>query len=124
MSKWTYDRERGASRPLVWLADGIRTPPFSPRARIEAGWLLRRLQEGERLPMPHSRPMPAIGRRCHELRVSDGDVDWRIFYRTDSDAVIVLDIVRKDRRTTRRGTIASCRARLQRYDEDRKGDPR
>jgi hypothetical protein len=41
----------------------IKTPPLSPEARIEAGLLLRRLQRGERLEMPHSRPMPVIGGR-------------------------------------------------------------
>ncbi len=58
-------------RPLVWLHGEVKTPPFSPTARIEAGVLLRRLQRGEFLPMPHSRPMPVIGPRCHELRIND-----------------------------------------------------
>jgi DNA-binding XRE family transcriptional regulator len=35
-------------------------------ARLEAGFLLRLLQRGEKIVMPHSRPMPSIGRRCHE----------------------------------------------------------
>src|SRR4051794_12960356 len=53
-------------KPLVWLAGEIKTPPFSVEARIEAGELLRRLQDGELLRMPHSRPMPSIGPRRHE----------------------------------------------------------
>lgn len=57
--------------PLVWFAGEIRTPPFSQAARIEAGLLLRRLQKGETLSMPHSRPMPSIGQRWHELRIHD-----------------------------------------------------
>ena len=43
-------------RPLAWLHGEIKTPPFSAAARIEAGVLLRRLQRGESLAMPHSRP--------------------------------------------------------------------
>ncbi len=39
--------------------------------------LLRDLQEGESLGMPHSRPMPGIGPRCHELRVNDENKTWR-----------------------------------------------
>jgi len=58
-------------KPLVWLRGEIKTPPFSAKARVEAGFLLRRLQRGESIGMPHSRPMPIIGRRCHELRVVD-----------------------------------------------------
>jgi hypothetical protein len=58
-------------KPLVWLRGEVKTPPFSVAARLEAGTLLRRLQGGERLSMPHSRPMPSIGSRCHELRIVD-----------------------------------------------------
>jgi phage-related protein len=32
--------------------------------------------------MPHSRPMPDIGERCHELRIVDVDATWRIIYRS------------------------------------------
>ncbi|WP_199330509.1 hypothetical protein [Microcoleus sp. FACHB-68] len=56
-------------KPLVWLHGEVKTPPFSQEARIETGVLLRRLQQGENLGLPHSRPMPSIGAHCHELRV-------------------------------------------------------
>ena len=36
-------------KPLVWLKDRVKTPPFSTEARLEAGFLLRRLQQGESL---------------------------------------------------------------------------
>jgi len=55
-------------KPLVWLHGEIKTPPFGATARLEAGYLLRRLQRGELIGMPHSRPMSTIGRRCHEPR--------------------------------------------------------
>ena len=72
MSVLTYvGRESPGDRPLVWLRGEVKTPPFSADARIEAGVLLRRLQRGEKLAFPHSRPMPAIGARCHELRITD-----------------------------------------------------
>lgn len=61
-----------ADKPLVWLKGEIKTPPFSAPARIEAGVLLRRLQRGESISLPHSRPMPGIGKACHELRIQDG----------------------------------------------------
>jgi hypothetical protein len=65
----------GADKPLVWLHGEVKTPPFSKKARVEAGVLLRRLQRGETLSLPASRPMPTIGRRCHELRIRDGPSD-------------------------------------------------
>jgi DNA-binding XRE family transcriptional regulator len=73
-------------KPLVWLRGEIKTPPFGPAARVEAGFLLRMLQRGDKLSLPHSRPLPRIGRRCHELRVADDRVTWRIIYRIDVDA--------------------------------------
>ncbi|MCC3456521.1 MAG: hypothetical protein JGK24_29725 [Microcoleus sp. PH2017_29_MFU_D_A] len=61
------------SKPIVWLSGEVKTPPFSTDARIQAGFLLRKLQDGENLSMPLSRPMPSIGERCHELRISDSE---------------------------------------------------
>jgi DNA-binding XRE family transcriptional regulator len=40
--------------------------------------LVWRLQQREPLSVPHSGPMPAIGGQCHELRVDDTEVTWRI----------------------------------------------
>jgi phage-related protein len=86
----------GASgKPLVWLRTEIKTPPLSQDARIEAGVLLRRLQRGEFLSLPHSRPMPSIGSHCHELRIVDKDDAWRIIYRIDSDAIVIVEVFSK-----------------------------
>jgi hypothetical protein len=78
-----------AQRPdktLVILSGEIKTPPLSTEARREAGFFLRRLQQGELISLPHSRPMTkAIGPRCHELRIQDEDATWRIMYRIDTD---------------------------------------
>ncbi len=82
-------------KPIVWLRGEVKTPPFSKEARIEAGCLLRLLQCGKTLTLPHSRPMPDIGPRCHELRINDVTGTFRIMYRTDPDAIIVLEIFRK-----------------------------
>src|SRR5271157_3581340 len=75
-------------KPLVWLKGEVKTPPFSSQARLEAGLLLRRLQQGQGLSLPHSRPMPAIGRQCHELRISDRDHTWRVIYHVAPDAIV------------------------------------
>lgn len=66
-----------ADKPLVWLRGKVKTPPFSSDARVEAGIVFRRLQQGESLSMPHAQPMPIVGRRCLELRVPDAGVTWR-----------------------------------------------
>jgi len=103
-------------KPLVWHAGEVKTPPFSLEARIEAGFLLRQLQQGAGLSMPHSRPMPSIGKRCHELRVPDKKDTWRIIYRIDSDAIVVLEVFSKKSRTTSQRVIDACKQRIKAYD--------
>ena len=103
-------------RPLIWLHGEIKTPPFTQAARLEAGLLLRRLQKGESLGMPHSRPMPGIGARCHELRIRDRGKNWRIIYRIDSDAVVIAEVYHKTTRETPKAVIEICQSRLKRYD--------
>ena len=103
-------------KPLAWLHGEIKTPPFSKAARVECGILLRQLQEGENLALPHSRPMPSIGPRCHELRVVDRDNAWRIVYRIDSDAIVIVDVFSKKTQQTPSAVITRCKARLRSYD--------
>jgi len=102
---------------LVWLSDAVKSPPFSRDARLEAGFLLRKLQKGQRLEMPHSRPMPVIGERCHELRVVDSDITWRIIYCIDLDAIVILDVFSKKTRVTPQSVIDRSKRRLREYDD-------
>jgi len=103
-------------KELYILQGEIKTPPLSTEARREAGYLLRRLQEGELLGMPHARPMPNIGKRCYELRVNDAGKTWRIIYRLDADAVIIAEVFSKKTRTTPNSVMQECRKRLKHYD--------
>lgn len=111
----------GADKPLVWLRGEVKSPPFSAAARLEAGFLLRRLQRGEKLEPPHSKPMSSIGKRCHELRVPDEGVTWRIIYRIDADAIVLVEIFAKKTSRTPKRVIENCRQRLKRYDEIARG---
>ena len=99
-------------KPIAWLSGEIKTPPFGSAARIEAGFLLRRLQRGELLGLPHSRPMPGIGTGCHELRIVDGKVSWRIIYHIASDAVVILDVFKKQTEATPLTVVSVCKRRL------------
>ena len=105
-------------KSLVWLHGEVKTPPFSQAARLEVGLLLRRLQQGESIGMPHSRPMSSIGARCHELRVRDQNRIWRIIYRIDHDAIVILEVYSKTTRETPDTVIDACRQRLKAYDTD------
>src|SRR5947209_7766019 len=108
---------RKADKPLVWLHGEVKTPPFSREGRIEAGTFLRRLQEGESLGLPHSRPMPSIGPRCHELRVRDQGRNWRIVYRLDHDAILIAEVFPTRTRQTPQKVITACQRRLRPYDK-------
>src|SRR5262249_43733863 len=110
-----------AAKPLVWLHGEIKTPPFSREARVEAGTLLRRLQEGDTLSLPHARPMPSIGPACYELRVRDENRNWRIVYRLDSDAIVITEVFPKTTQKTPKAVIDTCRRRLALYDRVKKG---
>jgi len=106
-------------KPLRWLHGEVKTPPMSLAARREMGMLLWDLQEGALLGLPHSRPRPSIGARCHELRVTDENRIWRLFYRTDSDAIVILNVVGKKTRQTPQDSIVTCKRRLKLYDGSR-----
>lgn len=85
---------------------------------MEAGYLLRMLQAGESLSMPQSRPMPSIGPRCHELRINDKNSTWRIVYRVDEDAILILDVFQKKTSATPKSVIGTCKQRMKQYDAD------
>jgi phage-related protein len=116
MSKMTYSSTaKPDEKPVVWLKGEIVTPPFSAEARREAGALLGQLQLGISLGLPQSRPMPSIGVRCHELRITDKDCIWRIIHRVELDAIVILDVFKMKTEATPAPIIRQCKARLALY---------
>jgi phage-related protein len=101
---------------LVWLHGEIASPPLSSAARLKMGVLLRRVQGGESLGLPVSRPLPVIGPRCHELRLMEEGLSWRLVYRIDPEAVVIADVFRKTTRATPASVIQACKRRLGLYD--------
>lgn len=95
-------------KPLVWLHGIVKTPQLSVDSRLEAGYLLRRLQRGEKLSLPQSRPMPSIGTHCHELRITDRDKIWRLVYRIDLDSIVIADVFVKKTEATPKKVIDVC----------------
>ncbi len=66
--------------------------------------------------MPASRPMPSIGARCHELRVNDEASTWRLVYRIDKDAIVMLEVFSKKTTATPEAVVDAARQRLRQYD--------
>ena len=67
--------------------------------------------------MPQSRPMPSVGKRCHELRIVDENATWRIIYRIDEDAIVIAEVFKKKTPETPIAVIHSCVKRLKEYDD-------
>lgn len=65
--------------------------------------------------------MPSVGGNCHELRIRDADQNWRIIYRIDDDAILILEVFSKKTQTTPKSVIDTCKQRLSKYDRDKQG---
>lgn len=102
-------------KDLVWLSDGIESPPFSESAKREAGYFLRLLQKGEFIEEPISKPLPKICKDCHELRINDKNITWRILYHIAEDDIVLLEIFKKKTRKTPQSVIETATQRLKRY---------
>ena len=50
-------------------------------------------------------------------RIPDEGVAWRIMYRLDPDAVVIVAVFAKKTQATPRSVLASCQRRLQIYDQ-------
>ena len=105
-----------SDKPLLWLHGDVKSPPFSSDARMEAGYLLRLLQRGESISLPHSRPLSSIGSNCHELRINDVSGTWRMVYKVAVDAIVILEVFSKKTQSTPREVVDVCRKRLRLYE--------
>ena len=74
---------------------------FPKEARVRLGRGLFRLQMGETIAMPNSRPMPTVAAGVSEFRVQGEDGIFRVFYYTAApEGVLVFHaFVKKTRRT-------------------------
>lgn len=66
--------------------------------------------------------MPGIGRNCHELRVIDATVSWRILYAVTDDAIVILEVFEKKMRATPKQVVAVAKRRLRKYLADAEED--
>ena len=82
-SRWTlclkYDTVTQV-QPAIFHPRALEAIRSFPRAaRFALGEAIRDLQNGHRLVMPLSRPMPQVGRGVQELRVRDAAGSYRAF---------------------------------------------
>jgi phage-related protein len=70
---------------------------------------------GQPVEFPRARPMPSIAPGCHELRIKDETVDWRIVVCITPDAIAILEVFPKKAQRTPHAVLANCKRRLSAY---------
>lgn len=86
---------------------------FPEDVRRELGKAIFDLQKGKTLPLPLSRPMPAVARGVEELRVKDRTGAYRAFYFTKlAGAVLIIHAFEKKKAKTPLHEIDLARKRL------------
>jgi phage-related protein len=92
---------------------------FSEAARARVGRELFRLQIGEALQMPISRPMPSVAIGAAELRVRDENGIYRVFYYAASArGILVFHAFTKKTRNTPPLEIELARKRIKELLDD------
>lgn len=64
--------------------------------------------------------MLSIGAMCHELRIRDVEINWRIMYRINSDAIIILEVYENKSGKTPKYIIDVCKERIKVYNRESK----
>lgn len=66
---------------VIWNENALKVvKSFPEEIKKSLGYLIFKLQLGEKLSAPHSKSMSSIDKGCHELRVKDRDGMYRAFY--------------------------------------------
>lgn len=86
---------------------------FPEEIRGDLADALARLDAGQSLAMPLSRPMPIIGTGVHELRLKDRSGVYRVFYVLPGAGIVyVLHALQKKTPTTPKSALDLARKRL------------
>lgn len=80
--------------------------------RTDVSEAMSRLDAGEQLSMPLSRPMPEVGRGVHELRLNSLRGGYRVLYVLRPGVVGVLHAFKKTTRSTPTRSLELARKRL------------
>ncbi len=59
--------------------------------------------------------MPIVGLGCHELRIVDATLNRRIMHHIATDAVVILEVFKKQTEATPRAVITACQRRVQEF---------
>ena len=86
---------------------------LSEEAKDKIGFAIFKLQLGEKLVMPLSRPMPSVALGIEELRIRCGDGSCRVFYYLKSSrGILIVHIFEKKTQKTPAREVDIGRKRL------------
>jgi len=57
-----------------------------------------------------------MGVRCQELRVTDTNATWRVIFRTDEGAIVLVEIFAKKAQNTPQYVIKTGKKRIKDYE--------
>jgi phage-related protein len=99
-------------KSVIFLGDSLeRIRDFPERARQQAGFELRRVQQG--LKPSDWKPMRGVGTAVREIRVREATGAFRVIYvATFADAVYVLHAFQKKTQATQRRELELATLRL------------
>lgn len=110
------------SKPIDWRGSSLKDLcDFPDDARSEAGYQLRRVQEGE--DPEHFKPMPDVGSGAHEIIVNTADGWFRVMYVAKfEEAVYVLHSFQKKTNKTTQNDLDVAKQRYKAVVEERKAN--
>ena len=99
-------------KPVDFVGDSlVRLRAFPEEARSEAGFQLRRVQNGE--DPADWKPMTAIGPGVREIRVREGSGVFRVIYLASlADRIVMLHAIQKKTQQTPKRDIDLAAARF------------
>lgn len=89
-------------KQVIWHSTArIEIKKFTKEVKHELGYLIYRLQKGDILNMPLSKPIPAVGSGVSELRFKGSDGAYRVFYYLKSkEGILIIHCFKKKSQKT------------------------
>ena len=98
-------------KPLVWLHGEVQTPPFSKTARLKQDICFVLCSGGEII-LAAVPPDAFHWGALSELRIVDKNLNWRIVYLIEPDAIVILEVFERKTSRTPKPVTDVCKKRI------------
>lgn len=100
-----YDTFMESMKEVIWHTKALHVlRQFPEGVKKDLGYLIHRLQKGDVLTAPYSKPMKSVEVGANELRVKDASGAYRVFYylKTQKGILIFHAFVKKSQKTPKK----------------------